>query len=161
MIARALKLSQIKKRWKCSQKANKIEARNRNFSHKHFSYTKNTTEIILLIVVDFGSGLCQVHCPCALNRKKPWLNLVSLVRKKGLIFDVSISSITIKFCGKCEQFEDETLERRQIGIWKIYCSLYMVDLLHLSRKAHFSFLYFVYSHSDKYISVSLLWGCEA
>lgn len=144
-----------------TKKANKIKTLNGNFSHKHFSNTKDMIYIILFIVVGFGWGLCQVHCPCALNRKKPWLNLVSLVWKKGIIFDSPISTIRRKFCGKGEQFGDETLGRKQIGIWKIYCSLYMVDALHVSLKVHFSLLYFIYSHSNKYISVSLLWGCEA
>lgn len=74
-----------------------------NFGHKHFSNSKDMTEVILLIVV-FGWGLCQVHYHCALNRKKPRLDLISLVREKKtkknqnhINFGILMSTTTRKF----------------------------------------------------------------
>lgn len=115
-VSKGVKIFPNKKKIrKCSQKVKKIIALSNNFGHKHFSNSKDMTEVILLIVVVFGWGLCQVHCHCTLNRKKPRLDLVSLVRKKTpLFFGIPISNITRKFYGKGEQFGDETLGRKQM-----------------------------------------------
>lgn len=65
-----------------------------------------------------------------LDRKKFKLYLlVSQVKQKCFIFYIPISTIAGKLCGKGEQFGDKTLQRRQIFVWKTYCSLYVVDLL--------------------------------
>jgi len=79
-----------------------------------------------------------------------------------LYFDIPISTSARKFCGKVNNLEmklckgDEFLYER---FTKAFA--WLILSLSLSVKAHFALLYFIYSHSSKYISVSLLWSCEA
>lgn len=51
-----------------------------------------------------------------LQQKEAQVRSCFPVRRKGINFDIPISPVAKKFCGKGEKFGDETLGRRQIGI---------------------------------------------